>query len=442
MAGISSLRQKLRNRLFSCAVELCRLHEIAPESKGLTRPSWVKAEALQELIKELGGSCDVSDIEAEIDNEILKKFKDRHGEKYDYPKINAKNAKDKIEIICPSHGPFIQAIDKHSGGSGCPLCGREIVDNAKRLNTEDFVAKAREVHSGKYDYSQTVYRQNKEKVAIVCPTHGEFAQTPSNHLSGFGCYICGRELTAAAHKLNAEDFFERCSKQFGDYYQYPKRVYTNPDSIIEAVCPKHGEFQTIARNHLWIGQGCRACALKKSGEARRMTFDEFVAGAHQIHGDSYEYDKSSFSMKSEHTKIRCKKRGWYDQKPTKHLSGQGCPTCARKQQTGRWSPETLLPERRNVPAKLYYLRLQGNREKFYKIGISEDFNRRITTIDRETPYDVAVVMTIDGTLYDCMSLEREYLRKYREWSYEPEIAFPGFTECFSDDVLASDTDAK
>lgn len=56
--------------------------------------------------------------------------------------------------------------------------------------SEKFAKKAAERHAGKYDYSKVEYRKATEKVVIICPVHGEFSQTPQNHLKGQGCPRC------------------------------------------------------------------------------------------------------------------------------------------------------------------------------------------------------------------------------------------------------------
>jgi hypothetical protein len=59
-----------------------------------------------------------------------------HGKKYNYSKVNYKNAKERIEIICNIHGVFLQTPDKHIyGKNGCELCGREA---AKQTNLERY----------------------------------------------------------------------------------------------------------------------------------------------------------------------------------------------------------------------------------------------------------------------------------------------------------------
>ena len=56
--------------------------------------------------------------------------------------------------------------------------------------TKDFIAKARQIHGDKYDYSKVEYKGCKEKVRIICPVHGEFLQVARIHLMGCGCKKC------------------------------------------------------------------------------------------------------------------------------------------------------------------------------------------------------------------------------------------------------------
>lgn len=64
------------------------------------------------------------------------------------------------------------------------------------MTQDEFIAKAREVHGDKYDYSQVVYTGSQCKVTIVCPIHGAFEQRASAHLQGSGCKFCAAARTA------------------------------------------------------------------------------------------------------------------------------------------------------------------------------------------------------------------------------------------------------
>lgn len=55
-------------------------------------------------------------------NEVLEKFKEVHGNVYDYSKVIYINWKSKVVIKCNKHGEFLQSPGKHIDGQGCPKC--------------------------------------------------------------------------------------------------------------------------------------------------------------------------------------------------------------------------------------------------------------------------------------------------------------------------------
>lgn len=116
---------------------------------------------------------------------FLEKSKANHTIQYDYSKVEFKNPREKVCIICPKHGIFWQNTGYHMHGGNCPKCV-----GGTRLTTEEFIKKAKEVHDDKYDYSKVKYKNTATKVCIICPEHGEFYQTPNNHLFGSGCPTC------------------------------------------------------------------------------------------------------------------------------------------------------------------------------------------------------------------------------------------------------------
>lgn len=56
---------------------------------------------------------------------FIKRARDIHGDKYDYSKVELSFGTDKVEIICPSHGSFMQRAKGHLEGRGCSKCARE-----------------------------------------------------------------------------------------------------------------------------------------------------------------------------------------------------------------------------------------------------------------------------------------------------------------------------
>ena len=63
---------------------------------------------------------------------------------------------------------------------------------SKRKTNQEFIEGAVKTHGYKYDYSKVSYSDNRSKIIIICPIHGEFWQSPIAHLRGNGCPQCGR----------------------------------------------------------------------------------------------------------------------------------------------------------------------------------------------------------------------------------------------------------
>ena len=127
-------------------------------------------------------------------NEFIERAKKVHGDKYNYSKVDIVDNNKKVCIICPKHGEFWQTPKSHIVRKyGCPKCGREICANKTKKTNNEIINDFLSVHGKKYDYSKVEYTNAYTKVCIICPKHGEFWQTPHDHLKGVGCPKCGME---------------------------------------------------------------------------------------------------------------------------------------------------------------------------------------------------------------------------------------------------------
>ena len=86
------------------------------------------------------------------------------------------------------------------------------------MTTEEFIKRAREKHKDKYVYTKTDLnnRDEKGRVIITCPIHGDFLQTPAAHLSGRKCNKCVRP------SYDTPSFIECASKKHNNKYTYTK----------------------------------------------------------------------------------------------------------------------------------------------------------------------------------------------------------------------------
>ena len=129
----------------------------------------------------------------------------------------------------------------------------------KKLTLEEFISRAKEVHGNKYDYSKVEYINSKTKVCIICPIHGEFWQTPRQHLISLGCPRCSHSL------VTQKDFIDKCRAIYGDKYDYSKTKYVNNHTKVVITCPIHGDF--VKRPGDFIrGHGCIKCTYNNNTE--------------------------------------------------------------------------------------------------------------------------------------------------------------------------------
>jgi len=259
---------------------------------------------------------------------FIAKAREIHGYKYDYSKVIYVNAKTKVIIICPIHGEFKQMPNGHLLGRGCKKCGLITILLKTRSNTEEFILKARKIHGDKYDYSKVVYINNRTKVIIICPIHGEFKQLPNSHLTGYGCDRCGYDIMVDKLSYTTDIFIAKARAIHGDKYDYSKVVYVNSKTKVIIICPIHGEFKQLPYTHLSSG-GCYDCGMLCGIDNRRSNTEEFIARSRKIHGDKYDYSKVIYIDAKTKVIIICPIHGEFKQTPDSHINGgQGCKTCS------------------------------------------------------------------------------------------------------------------
>lgn len=209
------------------------------------------------------------DCSKEINSQLLtldlaiKRFKNAHGEKYDYSKVFYVSSKIKVKISCHKHGYFLQTPAEHIKGKGCAQCAKE---NNNKHTTESIIKKFKSAHNDLYDYSLVNYVKGNEKVIIICKRHGEFLQVPTSHYRGNGCPQCVEGRTFYTYDTLVEKF----NSIHHNVYDYSKVVFLKVDKRVTIKCKIHGDFQQTPHSHLQ-GNGCPTCSSSK-GELRIRKF--------------------------------------------------------------------------------------------------------------------------------------------------------------------------
>lgn len=251
---------------------------------------------------------------------FIEKARKLHGDKYDYSKVEYITSKEKVCIICPEHGEFWQRADKHLMGQGCPQCATN-----HKGTLERFIERASKIHNNKYDYSKAVYINNSTKLCIICPEHGEFWQSPHDHLKHKGCPQCAKELTKPK-KYTTEEFIAACKKSHQKQYDYSKTVFNGLSEKVTVICPEHGEFEQNAYIHL-NGAGCPKCAHNENGFKKRKQQDVFLKQIEEIYQGKYDLSKVNYINAKIKVEIVCPKHGSFFVSPWHALNGCGCPKC-------------------------------------------------------------------------------------------------------------------
>lgn len=132
-------------------------------------------------------------------------------------------------------------------------------------------------------------------------------------------------------KLTTLEFVEKSKIVHGERYSYEKVAYKNNRTDVEIICPEHGSFMQKPAVHL-RGGGCPKCFASESGNKKRKGMEDFLRRSKDIHGEKYDYSLVKVRKYSDKVEIICRRCGkHFMQSPTKHLSGRGCPFCAKSE---------------------------------------------------------------------------------------------------------------
>jgi hypothetical protein len=253
--------------------------------------------------------------------EYLQKVTKVHGHRYDLTSIEYQGHNKKVTVLCRDHGIFKIRATNFIQGVGCALCGSKSSADKHRSSVEAFVRKARKVHGAQYDYLLVRYVSTHRNVNIRCLTHGVFAQSPSNHLSGKGCRQCGIDNNAKRQRKSAEDFIVSANIRHGGKYDYSLVQYRDAKTRVQIVCKAHGEFSQTPNKHCDAGQGCPRCAN------RDMDLKKFVSRATTKHQNRYSYRNAEYRGARALIAVTCEKHGDFNQRADHHLRGIGCALC-------------------------------------------------------------------------------------------------------------------
>ena len=201
--------------------------------------------------------------------EIIERFKNKHGDEYLYDRVIYTGRGEKVEIYCKKCNKyFSQTSYHHQIGCGCPKCS-ETKYKIKKKTLEIFTKEGNLRYNNKFDYSKFIYFNANTKSIIICPIHDETLQTPDGHLrSKYGCKECSKmelDKKSIDSKLCIDEFIQKSNIIHKNFYSYDNFIYDNYHTKGLITCPKHGNFLQDPAKHLEY-RGCPMCSNQKRKE--------------------------------------------------------------------------------------------------------------------------------------------------------------------------------
>jgi len=228
-----------------------------------------------------------------------------------HPDYSYKNTREKVVIIDPYGDPIEVA----------PSTFKNQMKPPKKSIKRDLEEKV--IERGWSLADDYEFINPSTKVSLLCPNGHKRIISSSKFRSGQGCAICAGNVP-----YTTESFIQQAQTVNGKRYDYSKTVYPENNKLkLTITCRKHGDFEQIASDHINQKSGCQKCKADITSMVHSQTHDEFITKAKALHGDTYQYDKTKYVKSDQHLTITCRKHGDFEQLPTVHVTGSGCPTC-------------------------------------------------------------------------------------------------------------------
>jgi hypothetical protein len=257
-------------------------------------------------------------------DEFLSAARLRHGDTYQYPDLPAVIlSKDRIQILCATHGLVYTRASRHMAGSGCGKCASLKNSGLNVKSLQCYRDRTYKQFGDQYVLpGQTDYTYERRNTRIVCRDHGEFITSLSAHYDSLrgGCPACNIHQhmlslqSAAASKFQQELLYDLPQLGIGNVLPY---------------CEKHG-WLSVMRTKQYLDSkfgGCKSCAAEYAVSIKLKDTQHFVRMSEAVHGERYDYSASIYVGSTTPIAIVCRDHGEFWQLPNHHYQGMGCYRC-------------------------------------------------------------------------------------------------------------------
>lgn len=96
------------------------------------------------------------------------------------------------------------------------------------------------LHNNKYNYSNSIFKTQKDKFKYICPIHNEVEQTIACHMK-YGCSLC---FNSKVIKEKEQNFINKATEKFGDKFTYDYLGFRSLSEKVTINCKIHRRFSS------------------------------------------------------------------------------------------------------------------------------------------------------------------------------------------------------
>lgn len=255
----------------------------------------------------------------------------------------------------------------------------------------------------------------------------------------------GRYPTILSAVNKSEYFKNKIQYKHNTDLDFSLMKYENANSNLKMICPIHGIFEIGVEALLKNGK-CTKCIRTQRSNEKRLSQEEFIKKANQIHNNKYDYSKTEYTIRLNKIIVTCPIHGDFKILSRIHLQGSGCKECGKNRRNNiirsksycgsdysftNWVNKSKM-SKAFEGFKLYVIECWDDQERFFKIG--RTFNSMEKRINKRTlPYNYKIIklLSSEDGIRIC-KLEAILHKQYSRYKIIPLLLFGGSTECFSE----------
>lgn len=185
---------------------------------------------------------------------------------------------------------------------------------------EVFVEQARAIWGNRYDYTDSVYTNNKEPITIYCPKHDYHFRVAmaQNHLMKHkptGCPICAAEkLHNCEYGTDWRNYLKVCAKnnRVGRIVQPPSHKAKTPEQIAAEKAKREAKAESKRREKQ---------AYIEKWQAKNLKEAHFKERVFQMYGYQYDMALVDYQGNDKEVALICRHHGLFEIKPRYLLTG-------------------------------------------------------------------------------------------------------------------------